>query len=71
MSGVWPPTTEGDVTEGTLPAEAVRRCLERYEAERGRVGFVEVPLGETREDLRLTSGVEGAEVAGERWDGGV
>jgi hypothetical protein len=59
-------------------ADGVRLCLVRYEAERGSAGRA-VALGEPpfvdvvpwKDDRRLASGDEGAEVAGERWDGGV
>jgi hypothetical protein len=59
---------------GTLTiavAEAVRRCLVRYEADRGSDGLVGVDVLELNEDRRLTSGELGAEEAGEQWEGGV
>lgn len=48
-------------------ADGVRRCLLRYEAERGSEGF----WPEVIDDRRLTSGETVAEEAGDRWEGGV
>lgn len=59
-------------------ADGVRLCLVKYDADRGNAGragdagepcIVDAPCW--MEERRLTSGDEGAEVAGERWDGGV
>lgn len=48
-------------------AEGVRRCLVRYEADRGRLG-----LGlDCREDRRLATGDADADEAGDRCEGGV
>jgi hypothetical protein len=57
-----------DATAGTAVAEGVRRCLVRYEADLGNEGRVELEL---KEDRRLTSGEDGADEAGEQWEGGV
>lgn len=69
--------------EESRPASAAAGCvrlfLVKYEAERGNCGLdtapappapVETPVP-WNDDLRLTSGDEGAEEAGERWEGGV
>lgn len=49
-------------------AEGVRRCLVRYEDDRGKAGRAGAPWKDGR---RLTSGDAGADEAGERWEGGV
>lgn len=48
-------------------ADGVRRCLARYEADRGRLGR----LPDVNDERRLASGDPDAEEAGERWEGGV
>jgi hypothetical protein len=50
-------------------ADGVRRCLVRYEADRGRAGRVAEAWW--REGLRLLPGEAGADDAGDRWEGGV
>lgn len=68
--------TEGDVE---ALADGVRRCLVIYDADRGSAGRGEEAAGEPpftdavpwMEDRRLALGDEGAEDAGERWEGGV
>ena len=52
-------------------ADCVRRCLVRYEVERGRAGRGLVFVCPWKDGLRLTSGETGAEEAGDRWEGGV
>ena len=49
----------------TAVAEAVRRCLVRYEADLGNEGRVGVEL-ELKEDRRPTSSEGGADEAGEQ-----
>jgi hypothetical protein len=51
-------------------ADCVRRCLVRYDVERGSDGREPV-FWLWKDGLRLASGETGAEVAGDRWEGGV
>lgn len=50
----------------TAETEGVRRCLLRYEAERGRLG-----RGLESEERRLVFGEAAADDAGDWWEGGV
>jgi len=61
---------EGWLARGWL-ADGVRRCLVRYEADRGSTGR-ELPCwGWWKDGRRLPSGDEGPDDAGDRCDGGV
>lgn len=75
ISGVDPLAEIVEAAPDPALTEGVRLCLVKYEADRGSAGRDEA-LGEVgvvpwNEDLRLTDGDEGAEDAGERYEGGV
>lgn len=75
ISGVDPLAEMVEAAPDPALTEGVRLCLVKYEADRGNAGL-ECTLGEAglvpwNEDLRLTEGDEGAEDAGERYEGGV